>query len=80
MKILRIIKTIAGIAFAIGIAAIPGAIEFSDWIAPIAMIVGGGIIFWTIDRSYYFEDDDKEDFDDSKYGPYSDDVNDFYGY
>ena len=79
MKILRIIKTIAGIVFAIGIAAIPGAIEFSDWIAPIAMIVGGGITFWTIDRSYYFEDD-KEDFDDSKYGPYSDDVNDFYGY
>ena len=79
MKILRIIKTIAGIVFAIGIAAIPGAIEFSDWIAPIAMIVGGGITFWTIDRSYYFEDD-KEDFNDSKYGPYSDDVNDFYGY
>ena len=80
MKILRIIKTIAGIVFAIGIMAIPGAIEFSDWITPIAMMVGGGIVFWTIDRSYYFEDDDKEDFDDSKHSPYSDDVNDFYGY
>lgn len=80
MKALRIIRRVSGVAMFIGLLGLPGAIEFNDYTVPLILLIGGGIIFWTIERCYYFEDDYQDDFDDSKFGPYDDDTNDFYGY
>ena len=72
---MKVVRYISMAMLLIGMLLIPGAIETGQWKIPVAMVVAGGMIFFTLERCWYFE----EDFDDSD-SDYSDDVNDFYGY
>ncbi len=72
---MKVVRVIAALMIFAGLLTIPGAIESGQWKFPIGVLVAGIMIFTTIERCWYFE----EDFDDSD-SDYSDDVNDFYGY